>query len=100
MGIKNSPEAECTVCVEDSIVYMLLECREVRKSWLDVQSRIQQLGYEDFTLTNNNIIMGELEHQHKVINRIISYGKVCIHLAKIKEISPNLFFLRNYIKRA
>ena len=46
------------------------------------------------------MIMGDFESQHKVINLIILYGKVCIHLAKIKEISPNFFFLRNYSKRA
>ena len=99
MGIKNSPE--CTVCVEgfDSNVHMLLECRELQNTCLDVQSWIQQLAYEDFTLTNNRIIMGDLETHHKVINLIILNGNVCIHLTRIREIAPNFFFLKTYMKR-
>ena len=50
---------------------MFLQGREVHIFWLDVQSQIQNM-----------------------------YGKVCIHLAKNKEISPNFFFLKNYIKVA
>ena len=51
-------------------------------------------------MTKNKVIMGDLEIHHNVSNLIILYGKVCIHLAKIKEISPNFFFLKNYITRA
>ena len=43
--------------------------------------------------------MGDLNSHHKVIDLIISYDKVCIHLAKIKEISINFIFLKNYIKQ-
>ena len=79
---------------------MLLEYWDVQNIWLDVQSWIQQLGYEDFTLTNNKIIMGVLEIHHNVINLIIDkYVKVCIHLGKIKKIYPNFFSLKKYIKR-
>ena len=44
--------------------------------------------------------MGDLESHRKVINIIIFYAKVCIHLAIIEENSPNFFFFKNYIKRA
>ena len=44
--------------------------------------------------------MGDIESHHKIINLIILYGKVYIHLSKNKEISPHFFFLRNYSKRA
>ena len=46
--------------------------------------------------------MGDLESHCEVIDLIILYGKICIHLARIKDISPNFefFFLKHHIQRA
>ena len=65
---------EWPVCGEDfdSNVHMLLKCRDVKNSWLDVQSRIQQLWFADFTSIINKIIMGDLESHHTVINLIFN----------------------------
>ena len=42
--------------------------------------------------------MGNPGNRHKIVNFIILYSNVCLHLAEIKKIYPNFFFLN--IKRA
>ena len=100
MGIRNRPE--CTVCGEgfNSNVHMLLECREIQPFWLLAKYSIMDSATRKYEFAHNKVIIGEPESHHKEINLIIIYGKVCIHLTKMKEICPNFFFPKGYMKRA
>ena len=83
----------------DINVHLLLGCKVVKQFWQDVEAWITKLGWQDFVVTDNNIIMGVMEHNNKVINIMMLYAKVSIHLATINDKVPIFFSLKNVFKK-
>ena len=90
MGIKEN--SLCNMCetTNDSNAHMLLYCEKSTKLWSDVERWINHIGVQNYTLTSNSIITGDI-HKSCLISKIILYAKVTIYSAKLKNKTPNFF---------
>ena len=68
------------------------------KNWSDVERWINHLGVQDYKLTENSIITGDIHKPH-LISIIILYAKITIYSAKLKDKTPNLFNFKNLLKQ-
>ena len=77
----------CPMCYieHNSNVQMLLGCRIVKQFLQDVEAWIKMLGWQNLVLTDNEIIIGEMEQNNRNITIIILYAKVSRHPARINE---------------
>ena len=82
----------------DSNAHMLIYCQKSRKLWSDVERWINQIGVQNYTLTENNIITGDI-HKSCLISIIILYAKLTIYSAKLKNKTPNFFNFKNLLKQ-
>ena len=98
IGIK--PNDLCSMChtVSDSNAHMLLQCQKTKKLWSDIERWIIHLGVNDYVLTENNIITGDV-NKSCLLSIIILYAKITIYKAKIREKTPNFFNFKNLLKQ-
>ena len=98
MNIRSS--SLCQKCkVEDSIVHFFYQCQVVKKLWKQVNSNINIITGQKFTLTWEHAILGVLEikgvskRKIKVINLIILLAKLSISKSKYgSEINPHIIY--------
>ena len=84
MGIKKSDQ--CTFCKDatDSVEHMLLSCPIIKTLWSEVYQWIIEIGFQDYTLTDSRIIIGDLENG-PILNSIILLTKKVIYDSFKKE---------------
>ena len=82
----------------DSNSHMLLHCDRTKNIWSDFERWITQLGVNNYVLTENNIITGEI-NKSRLLTVIILFAKVTIYTAKINEKIPNFFNFKNLLKQ-
>ena len=97
MGIKNSNL--CGFCheTEDSNSHMLLTCIKTEELWCKVESWIRELGMEEYNLTQEKRILGDMENS-TCINTIILITKKVIYNSMKKEQKPCIFQIKNDVK--
>ena len=97
MGIKAS--ALCTFCDDenDCVEHMLIKCRVVRELWSEVRYWIVELGVPNYYLTEEKIILGELE-KSVCINAVILLTKKVIYNAMKENKKPHLLAIKNETK--
>ena len=97
MGIKAS--ALCTFCDDenDSVEHMLIKCRVVRELWSEVRNWIVENGVPDYYLTEEKIIIGELE-KSVCINTVILLTKKIIYNAMKENKQPHILAIKNETK--
>ena len=78
----------------DSNSHMLIHCQKSKELWLDVERWINHLGVQDYNLTENSIITGDI-HKSRIISIIILFAKITIYSAKLKEKPPIFFNFEN-----
>ena len=98
MGIKDNPNCNMCKTAIDSNSHMLIYCEKSRKLWSDVERWINQLGDQDYILTKNSIITGDI-HKSRLISMIILYAKITIYSAKLKNKTPISFNFKNLLKQ-
>ena len=78
MGIKDS--VLCGMCHKevDSVEHMMLYCECTKGLWNLIESWIKDLGMPDYQLTEEKIIVGDLENV-SAINSIILVAKKIIY---------------------
>ena len=72
--------------------------KNLKELWSDVERWINHLGVQDYKLTENNIITGDI-HKSSLISIIILYAKITIYSAKLKNKTPILFNFKNLLKQ-
>ena len=97
MGIKTS--ALCTFCntENDSVEHMLIECNIIKDLWGEVRNWIIEIGVPDYHLSDEKIIMGELE-KSVCINTIILLTKKVIYNAMKEVKHPHILAIKNETK--
>ena len=97
IGIKNSNL--CGFCqeTEDSNSHMLLTCIKTEELWCKVESWIRELGMEQYNLTQEKRILGDMENS-TCINTIILITKKVIYNSMKKEQKPCIFQIKNDVK--
>ena len=88
----------CSMCQteSDSNPHMLLHCQKSKKLWSDVERWINHLGVNDYVLTENSIITGDI-NKGRLLSIIILFAKITIYNAKMREKTPNFFnFKKKY----
>ena len=82
---------------KDSNEHMLIQCEVSNEIWTQVQSWIQNIGIEGYTISNEKKILGDFDCSYWV-NAIILNTKKCIFIAKVKEIKPTLSYIKSTVK--
>ena len=77
--------------------HMLIQCEVSNEIWTQVQSWIQNIGIERYTITDEKKILGDFGCSYWV-NAIILNTKKCIFVSKVKEIKPTLSYIKSTIK--
>ena len=98
MDIKDNPNCNMCNTVSDSNSHMLIYCEKSRKLWSDVERWINQQGVQDYILTENSIITGDIHKSH-LISIIILYAKITIYSAKLKNKTPIFFNFKNLLQQ-
>ena len=98
MGIKNSEL--CGMCHKevDSVEHMLLYCECTKNLWSLVESWINDLGMPEYHITEEKIIVGDLENA-SAINSIILIAKKVIYNCMKKEQKPCILYVKNDTKK-
>ena len=89
----------CGLCKKekDSNEHMLIQCEVSNTIWINVQSWIQEIGIEDYIITDEKKILGDFNCSYWV-NAIIFNKKKCIFIAKIREVIPTLSYIKSCVK--
>ena len=97
IGIKDSDI--CGLCKKekDSNGHMLIQCEVFNTIWTNVQSWIQEIGIDDYIISDEKKIMGYFNYSYWV-NAIILNTKKCIFIAKIREVTPTLSYVKYSVK--
>ena len=98
MGINESPICNMCETMNESNAHMLLYFEKSRKLWSDVERLINQIGVQNYILTANSIVTGDI-HKSCLISKIILYAKVTIYSAKLKNKTPNFFCFKNLLRQ-
>ena len=98
IGIKNNNLCSMCQTEPDSNSHMLLHCDKSKKIWSDIERWVTQLGVNNYVLTENSIITGEI-NKSRLLTVIILFAKVTIYTAKINEKIPIFFNFRNLLKQ-
>ena len=98
IGIKNN--SICNMCHTeiDSNPHMFIYCEKSKKLLSDVERWINHLGVQDYNLTENSIITGDI-HKSCLVSIIRLYAKITIFPAKLKDKTPNFFNFKNLLKQ-
>ena len=90
----------CGMCQteSDSNPHMLLHCQKSKKLWSDVERWINHLGVNDYVLTENSIITGDI-NKGRLLSIIILFVKITIYNEKMREKTPNFFNFNFLLKR-
>ena len=98
MGIKRSDK--CSFCLEsiDSVEHMLIQCPIIRNLWGCVRDWIEELGMQNYNITDSKIIIGDTENA-LCINSIILLTKKVIYGAMKKEQKPHISHVKNEVKK-
>ena len=83
---------------KDSNIHMLIECPCTHSLWIEVEKWIRTLGMDNYCLTNNKKILGDLVNSGQ-INIIILKTKKTIFLSKLEERYPSLLRIKAYVKQ-
>ena len=75
---------------------MLIECRKQNVFWHNVEKWIH-LGVREYELTDNNLILGDIEKDCLIISIIILCAKDSMYTAKIKDKRPFFQFIKTLL---
>ena len=94
----NSVHKICQSCdVDDNIVHLFVDCKKVRKFWIEFKELITTSLQKPFSLSTQEIIFGKFGAMDLTPNYCILHAKWYIHMNKDKlEISFNGF--KKYLK--
>ena len=97
MGIKAS--VLCSFCDDenDSVEHMLIKCRVIRELWSEVRNWIVELEVSNYYLTEEKMIIVELE-KSVCINTVILLTKKVIYNAMKENKQPHLLVIKNETK--
>ena len=76
--------------------HMLILCEVSNLIWTQVQSWIQDIGIDEYTIFDETFFGGDLNSSYWV-NIILNTNK-CIFIAKIREIKPTLSYIKASVK--
>ena len=97
MGINNSNLCSFGLKEIDSVEHMLLLCEVSIELWQEVGNWIIDLGMENYHLSSDKIILGDMENATS-INIIILLAKKTIYNSMKKEQKPNTINVKNDVK--
>ena len=98
---------ECSFCGKvETLEHLVYGYIKAESSWLDIQTQITTLGFDNYMLDAKTIILGELRSEYKLLNLIISATKILIYsnrdktnrliICQVKLLRSDLFHIEKH----